>query len=96
MFCCGTIVLAIAIISFLNQSPLRFINVMVGIFSVLWLGSMLDLFLDLRTEKSNVAYQQMSPSVRQNPASWRPGLLYTGYKVRRYGGYSGGGYSGGK
>ena len=96
MFCFGVVALTIVAISFLNKSPVRFINVMMAIFSTLWLGSMLSLFLDIRTEKRNVAYQKMSPSVRQNPASWKPGLLYTGYKAARYGGYSGGGYSSGK
>ena len=96
MFCFGVVVFAIVALSYLNQSPMRFINVMALIFSILWLGSMLSLFLDLRTEKRNVAYQQMSKSVRQNPASWKPGVLYTGYKAARYGGYSGGGYSSGK
>ena len=95
MFCFGVVILAIVALSYLNQSPVRFIKVMSLIFSILWLGSMMSLFFDIRTEKRNVAYQQMSKSVRQNPASWKPGLLYTGYKAR-YSGYSSGGYSSGK
>ena len=96
MFCVGLVILSIVALNYLNQSPTRFLKVMSIIFSTLILGVLLTVFFDIGREKNMVAYhKQMTPSVRQNPASWKPGLLYTGFKATRYGGYSGGGYSSG-